>query len=138
MTISNPTEQWRYHEVCVKDITIYSTECIPTDTESSEEFVELKAKLKAQLYALADKTLTKRQLQIINLVKDGYTQEEIARKLGVIQNTISKMIHGNIVYKPTGKVRTGGIAAALKYATDNDPEIQKTLSELKKLKEGDI
>jgi len=39
--------------------------------------------------------LTKKQQNIINLLSEGLTQQEVADKLGVLQNTISSSINSN-------------------------------------------
>lgn len=98
-------------------------------SDYNEELYELKDKLKAAYWRIIRTKLTKRQSEVIELYADGYTQTEIAKKLGVNQSSITKSIHGNCDYK-SGKRVYGGAKKKLKKFAAQDPEVQEILQRI--------
>ncbi len=92
----------------------------------NEELYDLKDKLNSAFWRIIRAELTDRQCEVIELYADGYTQTEIAKKLGVNQSSITKSINGNCDYK-NGKRVYGGAKKKLRKIADTDPEIQDLL-----------
>ena len=51
--------------------------------EENERLLNLRDQLKVRLWQIIDSGLTERQKQVIKLSMEGFTQNEIARKLGI-------------------------------------------------------
>jgi len=68
----------------------------------SEELFDLEDELKKELYKIINTQLTPRQLGVIQMTVDGYTQQEIAKFYGVNQSSITKSLYGNIDYNNGG------------------------------------
>ncbi len=100
----------------------------------SEELMLLKDELAIVTWELCNRELTKRQLEVISLMRDGYTQHEIANALGVNQSSVTKSISGNIDYK-NGGVAYGGSIKKLRKLIKNDPKIQEILKRIEDLTE---
>jgi DNA-directed RNA polymerase specialized sigma24 family protein len=97
----------------------------------SECLIELKEKLRVALWRLIDSKLTDRQKEVIYLHCDGYTQTEIAKKLGVNQSSITKSINGNCDYNyKSGKRVYGGAKKKLRKLSLQDSEIQEILRQI--------
>lgn len=92
----------------------------------SEELYDLKDKLNSAFWRIIRTELTERQCEVIELYADGYTQTEIAKKLGVNQSSITKSINGNCDYK-NGKRVYGGAKKKLRKIAETDSEIQDLL-----------
>lgn len=101
----------------------------------NEDILILEDQLKERFWQIIEKHLTKRQLQIVNLLKKGATQSETAKALGVNQSSITKSVHGNVDYsKASGKASYGGICKKLARVVDNDPiikEIKEKIAEIR-------
>jgi len=95
----------------------------------NEELYDLKDKLNAAFWRIIKTELTDRQCEVIELYADGYTQTEIAKKLGVNQSSITKSINGNCDYK-NGKRVYGGAKKKLRKIADSDEEIQNLLARI--------
>lgn len=67
--------------------------------QHNEELLDLKEDLKVEFWRLVEENLTERQQEVLKLSAQGYTQTEIAKKLGVNQSSITKSINGNTDYK---------------------------------------
>lgn len=105
-----------------------------------ERYLDLRDKLKVRMWELI-KELTERQQQVIRLSVEGFTQNEIAKKLGINQTSVHKVLRGNIDYKSKNKdnsekhVRYGGAFKKLIKLCAADPEIQEILNEMWELQE---
>ena len=53
----------------------------------NEDLMDLEDELKVEFWRIVETLLTNRQREIIRLYADGYTQMEIAKKLGVNQSS---------------------------------------------------
>jgi DNA-binding CsgD family transcriptional regulator len=101
-----------------------------------ETVLELEDRLKVEFWRIVEASLTDRQKQVIKLYADGYTQMEIAKKLGINQSSITKAIHGNCQYLPgEGKRTYGGCEKKLKKIVEKDEVIQDILRQLLELRE---
>ena len=106
--------QYLYHEIS-SDFSsggvaaqVYSnTQALHTNTEASEEILDINEEITTILLALVKTTLTKRQLEVWELTAEGYTQCEIANILNINQSTISHVILGSQCY--TGQEKKGGM-----------------------------
>jgi predicted transcriptional regulator len=134
----NTNYQYYFCEIPVGDIIDeYSNDNLFSYTPEDER-LELVEKLKHEFWELAARTLTDKQFDIIKLMADGYTQQEIANYFGCLQNTISKNINGNVVYYPDGtKRRFGGIILKMQTAAYKSEKIQKILKDLETLEYGE-
>ena len=107
-----------------------------------ERYLDLREKLKARMWELIE-LLTERQRQVIKLSVEGFTQNEIAKKLGINQTSVHKVLRGNIDYSKKFKnnsekkshVRYGGAFKKLIKLCAADPEIQEILNEMRELQE---
>lgn len=102
--------------------------------EYNEELFELKEQLRKALWRIIETSLTARQKQVIKLYAKGFTQTEIANKLGVNQSSITKSINGNCDYR-SGKRIYGGAKKKLRRVASNDQEVQDILRKMAELQE---
>jgi DNA-binding CsgD family transcriptional regulator len=102
--------------------------------EYSEDLFNLQDQLKKEFWELAQKILTARQWEVLNLVCEGHTQTEIAKMLGVNQSSIVKTIQGNCDYVHGAK-RYGGLIKKMKTAIAKDPKFQEIFTQIQELKE---
>jgi len=100
--------------------------------EENELLLNLREELKVRFWQIVNSGLTERQRQVIKLSIDGYTQNEIAKQLGINQTSVHKVIRGNIDYK-NGKKRYGGALKKIHKLCLVDKEIQRILDEIKDL-----
>ncbi len=100
--------------------------------EENERLLDLRDQLKTRLWQIIDTGLTERQKQVIKLSIDGFTQNEIAKQLGINQTSVHKVIRGNIDYK-NGRKRYGGAFKKIFKLCQFDQEIQKILFEIRDL-----
>ncbi len=98
--------------------------------EENEKLLDLRDQLKIRLWKIIDVGLTERQKQVIKLSIEGLTQNEIARKLGINQTSVHKVLRGNIDYR-NGKRRYGGAFKKIFKLCQFDNEIQHILEEIK-------
>lgn len=98
-------------------------------TQYNEDLFDLRDDLKVELWRIMKETLTPRQLQVIELCAQGYTQIEIAKMLGVNQSSITKSINGNCDYR-NGKKIYGGAKKKLRKAAAEDVKIQEILKKM--------
>jgi predicted XRE-type DNA-binding protein len=101
-------------------------------SEYKEERLDLQEKLNLAYWRLIDTKLTPRQSQVLHLTKDGYTQTEIAKTLGVNQSSITKSINGNCDYK-NGRKIYGGAKKKLQALAKKDHEVQSILRQMAEL-----
>lgn len=101
----------------------------------NEEILILEDQLKERFWKIINEHLTPRQLEIVKLLRDGATQQEAARKLGVNQSSITKSINGNVDYsKDNGKASYGGICKKLARVVDKDPTIKDIMQKISDLR----
>lgn len=98
----------------------------------SEELAELKDKLKIEMWRLINEELTDRQSEVINLYSRGFTQQEIAKQLGVNQSSITKSLSGNCDYKNKKKVY-GGAKKRLRKLAEKDDKICALLERINEI-----
>ncbi|MFZ4795890.1 MAG: helix-turn-helix transcriptional regulator [Bacteroidia bacterium] len=97
-----------------------------------EQYLDLKDKLKKRMWELINLGLTDRQKQVIELSMAGFTQNEIAKKLGINQTSVHKVLKGNIDYK-NEKKRYGGAFKKITKLCQIDPEIQEILVQIQEV-----
>ena len=104
--------------------------------EYNESLLILEDQLKERFWEIIEESLTERQLQIINLLKQGKTQSETAKEMGVNQSSVTKSLHGNTEYsnKDKGKTSYGGICRKLLKIIDKDPIILKIKEQISDIK----
>lgn len=108
-----------------------------TPFQYNENVLELQDKLIKRVYQLAKSVCTDRQFSILMMLMDGYTQVEIAEKIGVGQSTITKTIHGSQFYDQDGQqiARYGGLMKKIKKAVQEDAKIQQILHDISEFRE---
>ena len=97
--------------------------------EYNEKLLDLKEELKTRLWEIIEIGLTERQKQVIKLSVQNFTQNEIAKMLGINQTSVHKVLRGNIDYR-VQKRRYGGAHKKIRKLCDADPEIQRILKEI--------
>ena len=102
----------------------------------NEEIEELKDKLKEEVWRLIFANLTSRQAEILELYAKGWTQSEIAKKLGINQSSITKAINGNVDYK-NGKKIYGGSKKKIMKLIETDVKIQEIFNRIKEIREDE-
>ena len=97
--------------------------------EDREQLLVLREELRLAFWALAKEHLTARQYQVIELLAQGFTQIEIAKKLHVNQSSITKSVNGNCDYR-NGRKIYGGARKKLRRLSDKDPKIQEIITQI--------
>ena len=97
--------------------------------EDREQLFVLREELRLAFWALAKEHLTARQYQVIELLAQGFTQIEIAKKLGVNQSSITKSVNGNCDYRNNKKVY-GGCKKRMRKLASQDVNIQKIIEKM--------
>ena len=97
--------------------------------EDREQLLVLREELRLAFWALAKEHLTARQYQVIELLAQGFTQIEIAKKLHVNQSSITKSVNGNCDYR-NGRKIYGGARKKLRRLSDKDPKIQEIIVQI--------
>ena len=109
-----------------------------------EKYLDLREQLKKRMWELVEIGLTERQKQVVKLSMEGLTQNEIAKKLGINQTSVHKVIRGNIDYsnkksKNNGEIvkpkRYGGALKKLTKLCQADLQIQNILKEMVEVQE---
>jgi DNA-directed RNA polymerase specialized sigma subunit len=100
-----------------------------------ERVLELQDQLQTEFWRLLEENLTDRQLEIVNLLKKGKTQQEVAKALGINQSSITKSIHGNVDYSKKDKSVYGGIAAKMQRILEKDKRIQEIFRQIAELRD---
>lgn len=101
----------------------------------NEKLLNLREKLKERVWEIIEEGLTKRQKEVIKLYLQNKTQNEIAKKLGINQTSVHKIIKGNIDYK-NGKRRYGGAIKKITKLCAVDNKIQEILIQIQELSES--
>lgn len=99
------------------------------DPEDKERLLDLKIEFHKEFWRLAEDNLTPRQLEVIKLLAQGYTQIEIAKQLNVNQSSITKSVNGNCDYR-NGKKIYGGAKKKLKRLAEKDSVIQSIMTQI--------
>lgn len=97
--------------------------------EDREQLLVLREDLRLAFWALAKEHLTARQYQVIELLAQGFTQIEIAKKLHVNQSSITKSVNGNCDYRNGRKVY-GGVKRKMRRLADKDVKIQEIITQI--------
>ena len=122
------------HEVIGRFDNSHSISAHLNPFEYDERYFDLEERLKARTRELMDGYLTKRQTEVINLLYQGYTQQEIAKILGCNQSSITKSLNGNQAYNTTfGKTADkvyGGSVNKLRKIFLKDEEINLLLQQM--------
>ncbi len=115
----------------------YSLEHRLNPYDYDEQVLELQDQLIKRIMKMLPEVLTERQYQVLTLSMEGFTQMEIAAKLGVNQSSITKSLNGNVDYQrdPNGNVAYGGLWKKLRKACANDPDIQDLLNRINELRQ---
>lgn len=100
-----------------------------------EKYFDLEDRLKIRTRELMDGYLTTNQMEIIHLMYEGHTQQEVAKILGRNQSSINKSLNGNQSYN-VGKNKNinkvyGGSVNKLKRIFMEDAEIISILEEMR-------
>src|SRR5208337_4016417 len=110
---------------------MYSNEDSLSANSDSEEYMEAYDKLHKQLlklfWNLAETILTPHQLEVMEMIADGETQEEIASKLGINQTSVHKSVFGRLIYGGDNITRRGGSVKKMKDAIAKNKKIQNVL-----------
>ena len=97
-----------------------------------EDLLDLKDKLAKRMWEIIEVGLTKRQKQVVYLYNDGLTQNEIAKKLGINQTSVHKVLKGNIDNK-NDKRRYGGAFKKINKLCKTDEKIIEILKEIQEI-----
>ena len=100
----------------------------------NEELLNLREQLKERVWEIIEDGLTKRQKEVIKLYVQNKTQNEIAKKLGINQTSVHKVIKGNIDYK-NGRKRYGGAIKKITKLCQSDKKIQEILKQIQEISE---
>ena len=95
--------------------------------EKREELLVLDDQLKKLIMDIITSIFTPRQLEIVIMYADGYTQMEIASSLGVNQSSITKSLHGNTWYGSAKNVRYGGVGKKIIKYIKNEGYVLKPI-----------
>jgi Bacterial regulatory proteins, luxR family len=99
-----------------------------------ERLFILQDELNMEFWKLAKVSCTPRQMAVMQMTVDGYTQMEIAKVLNVNQSSIVKCLRGNTDYSNGGKVY-GGVVKKMKKVVAESPVIQTILTKMRELQE---
>ena len=98
-----------------------------------ERVLDLQDKLKDEFWRVVDEALTERQGQVIKLIGNGKTQQEVAKAMDCNQSSINKSLHGN--GKTQGAVPSyGGSEKKLREACLADPKIIEILNKISEIR----
>jgi DNA-binding CsgD family transcriptional regulator len=93
--------------------------------EDKEQLMNLREELKLAFWRLAKDNLTQRQFQVLQLLSEGFSQQECAHRLNINQSSITKSINGNCDYSNSKKKVYGGCKKKMRKLAENDEQIQK-------------
>ena len=107
----------------------------------NEKLMDLREELKARMWQIIDAGVTERQKEVLKLYVMGFTQNEMAKQLGINQTSIHKILSGNINYKAKSstykeqskKNRYGGVIKKVRKLCREDGIIQSILQEIAEL-----
>lgn len=142
--IRSNSYQWIIHEVVCTDIVWDSF----TNQNSigfalnpwqyDEELDELEEKLRIEFWKLAEEILTPRQLEVCQMLSEGMTQWDIAKKLGVNQSSINKTLFGNMDYQHKDKhgkyLSYGGLRKKMRKAMEEKPIFQELFDRMEEVR----
>lgn len=104
---------------------------------NGEELLDLQEQLLVEFWRIVEESLTDRQKQVLKLsAKEGLTQVEVAKKLGVNQSSVTKSIWGNTDYR-NGKKVYGGASKKIRKLAESDEKIQAILKRIAEIKSED-
>lgn len=102
--------------------------------EYNEEIDELKEQLRLEFWKMVEEHCTQRQKEILYMLAQGMTQQEIAKELGVNQSSITKSLNGNCDYQGKRKIY-GGTIKKLKKASQDNEKIKEILARINEIVE---
>lgn len=104
----------------------------------NEDILVLEDQLKERFWEIIEENLTERQLEIINLLKQGFTQSESARALSINQSSITKSLHGNSTYDKTSgsknKESYGGIVKKITKIANEDKKVREIMAKIAEIR----
>jgi DNA-binding CsgD family transcriptional regulator len=142
-----PRSQHYQHLICETSCTNEMLESFPNEESISERLaggfiydesvLELEDRLKDEFWRIVDSQLTERQREVLHLLKQGKTQMEVAKELGVNQSSVTKSLHGNVSYDlgKDNKKTYGGSRKRLNKIFEEDEVIQEILHLIHELRE---
>ena len=98
--------------------------------EQKEELYSLDDQLQFCMWLLIDTQLSTKQRAILQMLKIGMTQTEMAEELGINQSSIHKALHGNVDYQGGVVKRFGGIAKRLEKLIRISPDIHEIMEQI--------
>lgn len=98
----------------------------------NEEIADLEEQLRIEFWRIIDESLSERQRQVIRLLAEGYTQMEVAKKMGVNQSSIAKSIGSN--YEEGSPKNCGGIVRKVRKVIETDARIKAILQRISDLR----
>jgi predicted DNA-binding protein YlxM (UPF0122 family) len=114
----------------------------------NEQLLDLKEELKKRMWEIIEKGVTKRQIEVLKLYIQGYTQSECAQLLNINQTSIHKILQGNLDYRSKNdennrayrlkknKRRYGGVIKKIRRLCKEDPTIQRILNDIAEICES--
>lgn len=100
--------------------------------EYNEEIDQLKEQLRVEFWKMVEACCTDHQKEILKLIAEGKTQQEIAKILDVNQSSVTKSLNGNCDYNK-GKRVYGGAIKKLRKEADNNENIKVILARLNEI-----
>ena len=108
--------------------------------EYNEDVLLLEDQLKERFWEIIEEHLTERQKEIVNLLKQGKTQQETASLLQINQSSITKSLHGNSEYsssingKSQKKTSYGGIVRKIRKIVESDTKVNELLEKISEIR----
>jgi len=100
----------------------------------NENLLELQDKLYEIFWREAEQISTSRQWRVLTLLCEGFTQQEIAKQLKCNQSSITKTIHGSVLYKANNvKYYYGGFIKKFQKLIKQNEQIQSVLKEINEI-----
>lgn len=102
----------------------------------NEELMDLEDQLKVEFWRIVDTLLTPRQKEVLTLTAEGYTQMEIAKRLGVNQSSIVKSLSGNSSYRNNNDKKVyGGARKKIRKIIEDDEAVKSILNRMAEIRE---
>ncbi len=98
--------------------------------EDKEQLMILREELRLAFWRLAKDNLTERQFQVLQLLSEGFSQQESAQRLKINQSSITKSINGNCDYSNSKKKVYGGCKKKMRKLAENDEQVQKIFAQI--------
>jgi DNA-directed RNA polymerase specialized sigma24 family protein len=98
--------------------------------QNTDQIKTLQDQLSKEYYRLMFENCNDRQMRILSLLSDGYTQMETAKILGLNQSSINKTVKGNTYYGGKKVIKYGGITKRLRRLAKSDTKIQNIIQQI--------